>query len=63
MVKKLSDLFTYKEESPEWCNTKDAINEGIDKALEKEDANKDTLLLMKELLNSRCNSMEDYYTR
>lgn len=58
---KLSDLFTYKEESKEWLSAKSKLNKGIDAALAKEGSNTDTLLLMKELLNTSCNSMEDYY--
>ena len=58
---KLSDLFSYKEDNKEWSEVKDSLNEGIDKVLKKDNANKDVLLLMKELLNSSSNSMSDYY--
>ncbi len=60
-MEKLSDLFSYKEDNEELSYVKHSLNEGIDKVLEKEGCNKDILLLMKELLNSSHNSMDDYY--
>jgi len=58
---KLSDLFTYREDNKEWSQLKEDIHEGIDKVLEKGTANKGTLKLMKELLDSSHPSMCEYY--
>ena len=60
-MQKLSDLFSYKEDNKELSQIKNNLNSGIDKALEKDNANRDTLLIMKELLNSSCYSMDEYY--
>lgn len=59
---RLSHLFTYPEPSQEWKNTKSAIEDGIDAAMEKGSCNKDTLRIMKDLLQdiNINTSMTDY---
>ena len=60
-MEKLSDLFTYRNSSEEWNEQKHMLNKSIDKALKRKDASINTLLIMKDLLNSSCNSMQEYY--
>lgn len=60
-MEKLSDLFSYKEDNKEVVGIKNDLSIEIDKVLEKTCANKDVLLLMKEILNTSSNSMNDYY--